>query len=252
MKQMTAVVSGGSSGIGDSICKHLLDTDYKVISLSRRAPRFEHDNLDYYTVDLMDLQATQDVADEIAAKYSVTSVVNNAGIVNAKILEEATVDDLHVLTNLHVGAAMILTKAALPAMKEAKFGRIVNMSTRAILGLATRTCYSGTKAALVSITKTWAMELGPHGITVNAIAPGPVHSEMFDEVVPEGSDVSKALAGMIPVRRIGIPDDVARATMFFLDPKNSYISGQLLFVCGGSSVGSLIDGGLNAARAAGD
>ena len=252
MKQMTAVVSGGSSGIGDSICKHLLDADYKVISLSRRAPRFEHDNLDYYTVDLMDLQATQDVADEIAAKYSVTSVVNNAGIVNAKILEEATVDDLHGLTNLHVGAAMILTKAALPAMKEAKFGRIVNMSTRAILGLATRTCYSGTKAALVSITKTWAMELGPHGITVNAIAPGPVHSEMFDEVVPEGSDVSKSLAGMIPVRRIGIPDDVARATMFFLDPKNSYISGQLLFVCGGSSVGSLIDGGLNAARAAGD
>lgn len=252
MEQMTAVVSGGSSGIGDSICKHLLDADYKVISLSRRVPRFEHDNLDYYTVDLMDLQATQDVADEIAAKYSVTSVVNNAGIVNAKILEEATVDDLHGLTNLHVGAAMILTKAALPAMKEAKFGRIVNMSTRAILGLATRTCYSGTKAALVSITKTWAMELGPHGITVNAIAPGPVHSEMFDEVVPEGSDVSKALADLIPVRRIGIPDDVARATLFFLDPKNSYISGQLLFVCGGSSVGSLIDGGLKAAMAASD
>ena len=87
---------------------------------------------------------------------------------------------------------------------------------------------------------------------MNAIAPGPVHSEMFDEVVPEGSDVSKALAGMIPVRRIGIPDDVARATMFFLDPKNSYISGQLLFVCGGSSVRSLIDGGLKAAMAAGD
>ena len=252
MEQMTTIVSGGSSGIGESICRHLLDAGYEVINLSRRAPRFGHHNLHYYQVDLMDLRATQDVANEITAKYSVTSVVNNAGIVNAKILEEATVDDLHGLTNLHVGAAMILTKAALPAMKEAKFGRIVNMSTRAILGLATRTCYSGTKAALVSITKTWAMELGPHGITVNAIAPGPVNSEMFNEVVPEGSDVSKALAAMIPVRRIGNPDDVARATMFFLDPRNSYISGQLLFVCGGSSVGSLIDGGLNAAISSDD
>ena len=73
-------------------------------------------------------------------------------------------------------------------MKAAKFGRIVNMSTRAILGLATRTVYSGTKAALVSITRTWAMELGRHGITVNAVAPGPITStEMFTSAVPRAA-----------------------------------------------------------------
>ncbi len=252
MTQMTAVVSGGSSGIGEAICQHLLEADYRVISLSRSPPAFRHRNLEFHSVDLTDLRATQEVADDIASRHEVTSVVNNAGAVNAKLLEEATVEDLHGLTNLHIGSAMILTKAALPAMKAARFGRIVNMSTRAILGLATRTCYSGTKAALVSITRTWAMELGPYGITVNCIAPGPVISKMFTEVVPEDSAVARALADLIPVKRIGNPDDCARATMFFLDPKNSYISGQLLFVCGGSSMGSLIDGGLNSAMFADD
>ena len=245
MTTKTAVVSGGSSGIGASVCQHLLDADYHVISLARRPPTFEHDNLGHYLVDLMDLEATQDVAKEIAANYDVTTVVNNAGVTRSKPLEEVELSDLSELTNLHVGSALILVQSFLPAMKEANFGRIVNMSTRAILGLSTRTVYSGTKAALVSITRTWAMELGRHGITVNAVAPGPITStEMFTSVIPEGSEMESAVAAVIPAGRVGRPDDVARATMFFLDPANDFITGQLMFVCGGSSMGSLIDGGI--------
>lgn len=252
MTERTALVTGGSSGIGAAICRHLAEADYRVVNLSRRSPERAHRNIVHYSVDLSDPEATRQAAEEIAGKFAVTSIVNNAGTVRAKPIEEVSPDDLAALTNLHVGAAIILTQAMLPAMKAANFGRIVNMSTRAILGLATRTCYSGTKAALVSITRTWAMELGRHGITVNAIAPGPVVSEMFSEVVPNGSAVFDALSGMIPVRRIGSPDDVARATMFFLDPANSYVTGQLLYVCGGSSMGSLIDGGLNSAMQSSD
>ncbi len=245
MTTKTAVVSGGSSGIGASVCQHLLDADYQVISLARRPPTFEHDNLDHYLVDLMDLDATQDIAKEIAANYDVTTVVNNAGVTRSKPLEEVELSDLSELTNLHVGSALILVQSFLPAMKEANFGRIVNMSTRAILGLSTRTVYSGTKAALVSITRTWAMELGQHGITVNAVAPGPItNTEMFTSVIPEGSEMESAVAAVIPAGRVGRPDDVARATMFFLDPANDFITGQLMFVCGGSSMGSLIDGGI--------
>ncbi|WP_414902250.1 SDR family NAD(P)-dependent oxidoreductase [Sphingomonas flavalba] len=247
MTERTALVTGGSSGIGAAICQHLAEAGYRVVNLSRRKPASAHSAIVHYSVDLSDLEATRQAAAEIAATYPVTSIVNNAGVVRAKPLEEVAIADLDALTRIHLGAAIILTQAMLPAMKAAGFGRIVNMSTRAILGLATRTCYSGTKAALVSITRTWAMELGRHGITVNAIAPGPVVSEMFSEVVPTGSPVFNALSNLIPVGRIGSPDDVARATMFFLDPANSYVTGQLLYVCGGSSMGSLIDGGLNAA-----
>jgi 3-oxoacyl-[acyl-carrier protein] reductase len=245
MTKKVAVVSGGSSGIGASVCQHLLDADYQVISLARRAPTFEHENLDHYLVDLMDPKATQETATEIAAKYDVTTVVNNAGVTRSKPLEEVEFNDLTELTNLHIGSALVLVQSFLPAMKAAKFGRIVNMSTRAILGLATRTVYSGTKAALVSITRTWAMELGRHGITVNAVAPGPITAtEMFTSVIPEGSDTEKAIGSMIPAGRVGRPDDVARATMFFLDPMNDFVTGQLMFVCGGSSMGSLIDGAI--------
>ena len=225
MTQMTVVVTGGSAGIGAAICRQLLASGYRVVSLARRPPDFEH----------------------IAARYQITSIVNNAGVVRAELIENVENDDLEYLTNLHIGAAIKLVQAALPAMKDAGFGRIVNMSSRAVLGLATRTVYAGTKAALISITRTWALELGQYGITVNAIAAGPVTTEMFTSAVPEDSDAAQALASIIPVRRLGNADDVARATLFFLDPANSYVTGQTLFVCGGSSLGSLIDGGLNVA-----
>jgi len=108
-----------------------------------------------------------------------------------------------------------------------------------VVGLPTRTVYSGTKAALIAMTRTWAMELGPHGITVNAIAPGPVVTDMFTDVMSAESDKARALAKTLPMQRLGTADDVARATMFFLDPRNDWITGQTLYVCGGASLGSL-------------
>ena len=108
-----------------------------------------------------------------------------------------------------------------------------------MVGLATRTAYSGTKAAIAAITKTWALELGPHGITANTVAPGPVVTDMFTDVIPEESDKAHALAGSLPVRRLGQPADVSHAVKFFLSPQSGWITGQTLFVCGGSSIGSL-------------
>jgi NAD(P)-dependent dehydrogenase (short-subunit alcohol dehydrogenase family) len=125
-------------------------------------------------------------------------------------------------------------------MKQHKFGRIVLMSSRGALGLQTRTAYAATKAGMIGMARTWALELAADGITVNVIAPGPISgTDMFHAVVPKGSERENALAKAIPVQRLGRPDDVARAVMFFCDRANGFVTGQTLYVCGGSSVGSL-------------
>lgn len=235
----TAVVTGGSAGIGKSICEHLLDAGYNVISLARRDLDFSHRNLHTYKVDLADADETRATVQAMAKDHAVTNVIHNAGVIRAALIEDVKREDLEALVNLHMGAAIELVQATLPAMKAAGFGRIINMSSRAVVGLPTRTVYSGTKAALISMTRTWAMELGPHGITVNAIAPGPVVTDMFTGVMPEESERARAVANGLPMRRLGRADDVSRAVMFFLDPKNDWITGQTLFVCGGSSLGGL-------------
>jgi NAD(P)-dependent dehydrogenase (short-subunit alcohol dehydrogenase family) len=149
--------------------------------------------------------------------------------------------DLLALSNLHIVAAVSLVQANLPAMKAAHFGRIILISTRAVLGLAKRTAYASTKAGMLGLARTWALELAPHGVTANVVAPGPIaDTEMFEEIIPVGSPKAMAAARQIPVGRFGTPGDVARAVMFFADPEASFITGQTLFVCGGTSVGSIV------------
>jgi 3-oxoacyl-[acyl-carrier protein] reductase len=130
---------------------------------------------------------------------------------------------------------VLLMQAFVPGMKARRFGRVVNMSSRSILGKKARTVYSGTKAALVAFTRSWALELGEHGITVNAISPGPVLTELFRKNNPP--EIAQKLIGLSVVGRAGTPDDIARAAMFFISPDNGYVTGQVLHVCGGSSLG---------------
>jgi NAD(P)-dependent dehydrogenase (short-subunit alcohol dehydrogenase family) len=138
--------------------------------------------------------------------------------------------------NLHLQAAIILAQAAITGMKQRRTGRIVNMSSRAALGKKTRTVYGGSKAALIGMTRTWAMEFGPFGITVNAVAPRPIVTDLFQQ---NNSEVTiKQLIESTVVGRGGVPDDVAQAVMFFLAPESSFVTGQVLHVCGGASLGS--------------
>jgi len=196
-----AVVTGGSSGIGAEICRQMLEAGYEVISLARRKPAQSHARLHAVEVDLMDRSAAERAAADIADRFPISHIVHNAGIIRPALLPDVAQDDLQALTQLHLGAALTLVQAALPAMRRNRFGRIVLMSSRGALGLETRSAYSATKAGIIGMARTWALELAPDGITVNVVAPGPISdTEMFRSVVPKDSERERALAAGIPTR----------------------------------------------------
>jgi 3-oxoacyl-[acyl-carrier protein] reductase len=234
-----AVVTGGSAGIGLAICERFLADGYEVVSLARRPCPIAHPKLHSVEVDLMDRDATAEAARELACRFEVTTLVHNAGVIRPSLVCDVKLDDLDALVELHLGCAIQLLQAALPAMRAGRFGRVVLLSSRAAVGLATRTSYSATKAGMLGMARTWALELAADGITVNVVAPGPIRTDMFHEVVPAGSDKERSLAAAIPVRRLGEAADVARAVAFFTDPAAGFVTGQVLYVCGGTSVGSL-------------
>lgn len=235
----TAVITGGNKGIGADLAKALLEHGYTVVSLSRHAPDFSHERLHSVEADLLDPAAVAAAAKDIAANHSVTHLIHNAGLIWPNLVEEAEPSDITGLAQLHLGSALTLLKAFLPNMKAGGFGRVMFNSSRAALGAPTRTAYGATKAGMIGMARTWALELAPHGITVNVVAPGPILTDNFWGIVEKDSPQQDALAKRIPVGRLGRVDDVTRAFLFFCDPENSFVTGQTLYVCGGASVGSL-------------
>lgn len=233
---MSVIVTGASAGIGRAVAQRLIERGEEVISLDLQPTDLK---VRHYQVDMTDVAATQQVAAEIGKQFSVTTLIHNAGVIRPALLPEVKVEDLQALTNLHIGAAVTLLQAALPSMRKARYGRVVLVSSRAVLGLPTRTSYSASKAGMLGMARTWALELAPDGITVNVVAPGPIRTANFHSVIPEGSPQVDKVAQMIPVKRLGEADDVARAILFFADKDAGFVTGQVLYVCGGTSVGTL-------------
>ena len=230
------MVTGASAGIGRAVAERLLERGYEVISLDVQPTPLK---VRHIGVDLTDAKATAEAAAEIARSHAVTTLVHNAGVIRPALLPDVKLEDFQALANLHLSAAITLAQAFLPAMKAASYGRIVLVSSRAVLGLPTRTSYSATKAGMLGMARTWALELAPHGITVNVVAPGPIRTANFHSVIPEGSPQVERVAQAIPVKRLGEVGDVARAVLFFADRDAGFVTGQVLYVCGGTSVGTL-------------
>ena len=236
-----AIVTGGSAGIGAEICRQLLTAGYEVISLARRTGDIRDPRFSAIEVDLSNADTTRRIAFELARERPATTLVHNAGAVRERPLEQVTPEDLDTLVGLHIAAPISLMQANLAAMRQEHYGRVVLVSTRAVLGLAKRTVYSATKAALLGLARTWALEFGAQGITVNVVAPGPIgETEVFENLIPKDSPKLPRIIQSIPVGRLGRPQDVARAVLFFTSPDADFVTGQTLFVCGGTSVGSIV------------
>lgn len=239
MTQYTALITGGNKGIGADLADQLLARDYSVISVSRHAPEVQHKNLYSVEADLLDPAAVATAAAQIAAEHNVTHLVHNAGLIWPNLIEEVTPEDITGLAQLHLGSALTLLQAVLPNMRKQGFGRVMFNASRAALGAPTRTAYSASKAGMIGMARTWALELASAGITVNVVAPGPIQTDNFWGIVEKDSDAEAALAKRIPVGRLGKARDVTNAFLFFCDPENGFVTGQTLYVCGGASVGTL-------------
>ncbi len=233
----TVLVTAASRGIGRAVATRLSQDGYTVVTLDRDPPAALLPRETFVAVDLADAAATTRALAEIVGLHAPTRLVNNAGTVRPASLEEATLEDLQAVVALNLYCSIQCAQALLPAMKAARFGRIVNISSRAALGKELRTVYAATKAGLHGMTRTWALELAAHGITVNAVGPGPIATELFHRVNPADSPRTHAIIDGVPVKRLGTPEDVAHAAACFLDARAGFITGQVLYVCGGMTVG---------------
>lgn len=229
MKRERVLITGGAAGIGAACARRCEADGYEAVVIDRVG--------DGLIADLSDSEATARALDKALEGGPITRLVNNVGAVFPADAASQTLDELERAWALNVRCAMQCMQALLPGMRDAGFGRIVNMSSRAALGKELRSAYSATKAALVGMTRVWALELGAHGITANAIGPGPIRTELFDRANPPDSPRTKAIIERVPVKRVGTPDDIAQTVSFFLDARSGFVTGQVLYVCGGMTVG---------------
>lgn len=230
------LVTGVSQGIGRAIAARLSESGYGVLGLDRGA---RPDGLvDFTRVDITDAPAARAAIARLLDGHAVTRLVNNVGSSLRQNIADGDGSTQRWLNRLNLGSVMLCVQAVLPAMQAAGFGRIVNITSRAVYGRETRSAYAATKSALAAMTRAWAVELARHGITVNAVGPGMIDTELFRKNNPDGSpDVDRLKQG-VPMRRLGKPEEIAHAVDFFLDARAGYVTGQSLFVCGGLSLGA--------------
>lgn len=231
------LVTGGSGGIGRAILRRAAQSGWRPLNLDIRAPDDMLPNEVFHACDFADAAAARAALAKIVAAHAPTRLVNNVGIVRPASLEQTQIEDLASVLDVNLRSAILAAQALLPAMREAGFGRIVNIASRAALGKELRTAYAASKAGLLGLTRTWALELAGLGITVNAIGPGPIATELFRRANPDNSPRTRAIIEGVPVKRLGTPEDVAHAAAFFLDDRAGFVTGQTVYICGGLTVG---------------
>ncbi|WP_433504601.1 SDR family oxidoreductase [Pseudonocardia halophobica] len=234
MTSRRVLITGASKGIGRSVAEQLAAAGHRPVGIARSAPASFPG--EFHVADLADRAATAGALEAILADGSVDAVVNNVGMVTLAPLGSVDLDDLGRLFDVNVRVAVQVAQAALPGMRAAGWGRIVNVTSMVALGTPERTAYGAAKAALEACTRVWAKELGPTGITVNAVAPGPTETELFRSNTPSGSAAEARYLAAIPVDRLGTPQELGAAICFLLSEDAGFITGQTLRVDGGGSL----------------
>ncbi|MCW2621510.1 MAG: fabG3 [Frankiales bacterium] len=242
-----AIVTGAARGIGaatavrlaeDGFAVAIADLDEAACADTVSAVQAAGGTALAVGVDVSNREQVTAAMARIAADLGAPAVlVNNAGITRDNLLFKLTDGDWDSVIAVHLKGAFLMAQAAQKHMVEAKWGRIINLSSTSALGNRGQANYSAAKAGLQGFTKTLAIELGPFGVTVNAIAPGFIATDMTDDTArrigstPE--EYREQVAAGIPVRRVGVPADIAHAVSFFAGEAAGFVSGQVLYVAGG-------------------
>ena len=241
-----AIVTGGARGIGAAIARRLAQDghDVAVMDLQREACADTVAAIE--STGRRSVAVAADVSDEAAVRRGVAEVVdalgaptvlvNNAGIIRDRTLAKLTLDDWESVINVNLRSVFLMCREVQGHMREARWGRIVNLSSIAALGAFGEANYAAAKAGIQGFTKTIAIELGRFGITANVVAPGFVVTDMTREVAARMNvtieSMTDAMMRDIHVGRPGTPDDIANAVAFFADARSSFVTGQVLYVAG--------------------
>ncbi len=250
VQDRVALVTGGAQGIGAEIARRLASDGAKVGVLDLRldAAQTVVDEIASaggkalaLGADVTERDQVQAAVDSLVGEYGALHIlVNNAGVLRDNLLFKMTDDDWTVIMEVHLRGAFLCSQIAQKRMVEARYGRIVSMSSTSALGNRGQVNYATAKAGLQGLTKTLAIELGPFGVTANAIAPGFVETAMTKATAERtGTTIEQmreGVAAALPVRRGGVPSDVANAVAFFAGEEAGYVTGQVLYVDGGRGV----------------
>jgi 3-oxoacyl-[acyl-carrier protein] reductase len=245
--QRVAIVTGAARGIGAATAKRLARDGFAigVVDLDAAAGAPVVDAIVEAGGKAIAIGA--DVSDEDKVNAAVaevterlgapTALVNNAGVLRDNLIFKMTVDDWNTVLGVHLRGAFLMSKAVQSHMVEAKWGRIVNLSSTSALGNRGQVNYSAAKAGMQGFTKTLAIELGRFGVTANAVAPGFIVTEMTkitaERMGVSFEDMQKGAATQIPVGRVGQPEDVANTIAFLASDDAGFVSGQVIYVAGG-------------------
>jgi 3-oxoacyl-[acyl-carrier protein] reductase len=246
-QQRVAVVTGAARGIGAAVAKRLaadgnavavLDLDEAACADTVKAIEAAGGKALGVGCDVSQADQVTAAVERIAAELGAPVIlVNNAGVIRDNLLFKMSDDDWDTVLAVHLRGAFLMTRACQAHMTEAKFGRIVNLSSTSALGNRGQVNYSAAKAGMQGFTKTLAIELGKFGVTANAIAPGFIETDMTAataaRVGMDFEEFKKANAAAIPVARTGKPEDIAATASFFCSDEAGFVSGQVLYVAGG-------------------
>ena len=242
-----AIVTGAARGIGAAIARRLASDghDVAVIDLDRESCGDTLQAIE--ETGRRALAIAADVADETDVRRAVATVlkqlgpptilVNNAGVIRDRTLAKMTLSEWDVVINVNLRSVFLMCREVQGHMRAANWGRIVSLSSIAALGTVGEANYSAAKAGIQGLTRTLAMELGRYGVTVNAVAPGFVVTDMTREVAARVGipfeEMTNEMMKTIYVGRPGDPDDIANSVAFFVDARSGFVTGQILYVAGG-------------------
>jgi len=226
-----AIVTGSSSGIGAAIARRLLAEGWRVEGWDLVSPSISHASFAPHAIDLRDLPRIKTLVTAAMADSPPQALVHAAGLLRTGELGVLTHDDALPMWQLHVHATTALAQEVLPVMGAAGYGRVVLIGSRVWRGLAGRSQYAASKAALVSLARSWAAEVVSQGVTVNVISPAATDTPML--VDPKRASVPPRLP---PIGRLISPEEIAALTAFLLSSEAGAITGQDIAVCGGASL----------------